>query len=92
MAIEIVTKDDLQTLRLQLLSDIKQILAGLPKPLDQNTWLRSDEVMKLLKVSASTLATLRINDTLKFTKIGGTYYYDYQHIQSLLGEKPAGTG
>ena len=84
MAVEIVTKDDLQVLRLQLISDLKQLLAGQPKPIEQNTWLKSDEVMRVLKVSASTLQTLRSNGTLKYTKIGGTLYYDHQHIQSLL--------
>ncbi len=87
MAVEIVTKEDLQVLRLQLVSDIKQMLAGIPKPIDQNAWLKSDEVMKVLKVSAGTLQTLRTNGTLKYTKIGGTLYYDPQHIQNLLKEK-----
>lgn len=87
MAIEIVTKEDLQVLRLQLISDIRQILSGLPKPIKQNTWLKSDEVMKLLKVSPSTLHTLRINGRLKSTKLGGIYYYDSEHIQNLLDEK-----
>jgi hypothetical protein len=87
MAIELVTKDDLQVLRLQLISDIRQMLGGVPKAVDQNAWLKSAEVMKVLKASASTLQTLRANGTLKYTKIGGTLYYDYQHIQKLLDEK-----
>ena len=86
MAVEIVTKEDLQVLRLQLISDIKQMLNGVPKPPDQNTWLKSDEVRKLLKASNSTLQTLRLKGTLKFTKIGGTLYYDYQYIQKLMQE------
>ncbi|MBS1566999.1 MAG: helix-turn-helix domain-containing protein [Bacteroidetes bacterium] len=87
MAIEIVTKEDLQVLRQQLISDIRQLISGLPKPIEQNTWLKSDEVIKVLKVSHSTLQTLRLNGTLKFAKIGGNYYYDYQHIQKLLEEQ-----
>lgn len=87
MAVEIVTKEDLQVLRLQLISDIRQLISGLPKPIEQNTWLKSEEVIKLLRISASTLQTLRINGTLKYTKIGGLYYYDYQHIQNLLEKK-----
>ena len=87
MAVEIVTKEDLQVLRLQLISDVRQILAGLPKPIEQNTWLKTKEVMKLLKMSATTLQTNRENGTVKYTKIGGTLYYDYEHIQKLLKEK-----
>ena len=89
MAIEIVTKDDLQVLRLQLISDIKQMLEGIPRPPEQNTWLKTNEVMKLLKVSSSTLQTYRLNGTVKYTKIGGTLYYDCQHIQNLLQDKPS---
>ena len=87
MAVEIVTKEDLQVLRLQLLSDIKQILAGLPKPIDTQNWLKSGEVKKVLKLSDNSLASLRSNGTLKYTRLGGTYYYDFQHIQKLLEEK-----
>jgi len=89
MAIELVTKEDLQVLRLQLVNDIKQMLEGTSKPVEQNAWLKTDEVMKLLKVSSSTLQTYRLNGTVKYTKIGGTLYYDYQHIQNLLQEKPS---
>ena len=84
MAIEIVTKEDLQVLRLQLISDIKQMLDGLPEPVDQSTWLKSRDVMRLLNISVSTLQTYRINGTVKFTKIGGTLYYDIQQLKSLL--------
>ncbi|MBS1566843.1 MAG: helix-turn-helix domain-containing protein [Bacteroidetes bacterium] len=87
MAVEIVTKEDLQTLRLQLISDIRQMLAGLPKPVEQGAWLKSKEVKKLLNVSESTLRTYRVNGAVRFTKIGGTLYYDCQHIQKMLNEQ-----
>lgn len=84
MAIELVTKEDLQVLRLQLISDIKQMLEGLPEPVEHSTWLKTRDVMRLLKISASTLQTYRINGSIKFTKIGGTLYYDFQQLKNLL--------
>jgi hypothetical protein len=83
MAIEVVTKDDLQSFRTELLQDLKQILSHtLPKKPKQ--WLKSQEVRKLLKISPGTLQNLRINGTLRFTKIGGLIYYSYEDIELLL--------
>jgi|JI10StandDraft_1071094.scaffolds.fasta_scaffold223966_4 hypothetical protein len=83
MAIEVVTKDDLQSFRTELLQDLKEILShNLPKKPKQ--WLKSQEVRKLLKISPGTLQNLRINGTLRFTKIGGLIYYSYEDIELLL--------
>lgn len=83
MAIEVVTKDDLQSFRTELLQDLKQILShAIPKKPKQ--WLKSQEVRKLLKISPGTLQNLRINGTLRYTKIGGLIYYSYEDIELLL--------
>ena len=80
MALQVITADDLQQFREDLLNDIKKIFQmNTPQPYKK--WLKSDELKKLLKVSAGTLQTLRINGTLKYTKLGGILYYDYDHIQ-----------
>lgn len=82
MAIEVITKEDLQQFRHQLLDDIKSILGE--KPQEQKEWLKSFEVRKLLKISPGTLQNLRINGTLSYTKIGSIIYYNYQDIEKLL--------
>lgn len=82
MAIEVITKEDLQEFRYQLLGDIKEILGS--KPQEQKQWLKSFEVRKLLKISPGTLQNLRINGTLSYTKIGSIMYYSYQDIEKLL--------
>jgi len=82
MAIEVITKEDLQVFRHQLLDDIKSILGS--KPQEQKEWLKSFEVRKLLKISPGTLQNLRINGTLSYTKIGSIIYYSYQDIEKLL--------
>jgi hypothetical protein len=85
MNIEVVTKEDLQALRLQLISDIKQLLT--PNPDRTKDWLRSREVRKLLNVSPGTLQSFRATGRLKPTKVGGTYFYRYSDIESLLNNE-----
>jgi hypothetical protein len=82
MAIDIVTKEDLQVFRHELLNDLKQLLEG--KTTAQKKWLRSPEVHKLMNISPGTLQNLRISGTLRPNKIGGILYYDYSEIQKLL--------
>ncbi len=82
MAIEIITKEDLQSFRFQLLDDIKNIFHN--KPAKQKQWLKSSEVRKLLKISPGTLQNLRINGTLSYTKVGSIIYYNYDDIEAVL--------
>jgi hypothetical protein len=58
MNIELVTKEDLQVLRRELLEDLKQFLAG--RKHEPKKWLRSADVRKMLNISAGTLQNLRI--------------------------------
>lgn len=81
MAVEVITKDDLQTFRYELLEDLKQIIK-VKEPTKE--WLKSHEVRKLLKISPGTLQNLRINGTLRFTKIGSIMYYSYADIEAML--------
>lgn len=82
MAIEVITREDLNEFRTLLLSDIKELLKGNAQQTKQ--WLKSGEVRKLLNISPGTLQTLRINKTLTYTKIGGILYYDNADIDKLL--------
>lgn len=86
MATAIITTDDLQTFKIELLEDIKRLLKesnGQPG----KKWLKSYEVQKVLGISAGTLQTLRNNETIEYTKIGGVIYYDYNEIQKMLNPK-----
>jgi hypothetical protein len=82
MSIEVITKEDLQTFRLELINDLKALL--LPKESVKKEWLRSSEVRKFLKISSGTLQTLRVNGTLHPSKIGGIMYYKMEEIEELL--------
>lgn len=84
--ISILTKDDLLNFKKELFNEIQQLLGN--KPIVKKEWLRSHEVQKLLKISAGTLQNFRINGTLPFKKVGGTLYYFYEDIETILnGDK-----
>ena len=82
MAIEVITREDLNEFRTLLLNDLKEIFKMQPQQNKQ--WLKSKEVRNLLNISPGTLQTLRINKTLSYTKIGGIIYYANQDIERLL--------
>ena len=88
MSFELITKEDLQQFRMQLLNDLRQILkpteAKLVKP-----WLKNSEVRKLLNISSNTVQRLRIAGKLRSSKIGGIYYYRYEDIEKLLNSDAA---
>ena len=82
MAIEVITREDLNEFRSLLLTDLKEIFNASGKP--QKQWLKSNEVRKLLNISTGTLQNFRINGTLSYTKIGGTMFYAYSDIEKIL--------
>jgi len=55
-----------------------------PGPGQSKKWLKSSEVRKLLNVSPGTLQNLRINGTLRFSKVGSIMYYKLEDINKLL--------
>ena len=88
MSMTIITKEDLDEFRLQLLEDIKQIIASKEAKLIK-PWLKNAEVMKLLDISANTLQRLRISGKLPASKVGGIHYYRYEDIEKLLNSNAA---
>jgi hypothetical protein len=86
MSVEIITKDDLESFRLQLLQDFKGLLNTAPAQQTKN-WLRGSEVRKMLMISPGTLQNLRISGKLKSSKVGSIHYYRYADIEVLLDQK-----
>lgn len=85
MGATIITTEDLQEFKKELLEDIRKLLKE-QKEGTSRKWLKSAEVRELLGISPGTLQNLRINGTLTFSKIGGLLYYDHQQIMELLEE------
>ncbi len=85
MATTIITLEDLQNFKQELLAEIQKLLSQ-RQTTPARKWLKSDEVRRLLLVSPGTLQNLRVNGTLPFTKIGGVIFYDYDDIQKMIEE------
>jgi hypothetical protein len=83
MAAEIITKEDLQLFKVELVNEIRQLLAKDNNKQDAE-WLRSNHVRKILHLSPNTLQALRVSGKLHFTKVGGIFYYKRDDIQQLL--------
>jgi hypothetical protein len=86
MAVDIVTKEDLQHFRLQLLHELKEFVAHLKNetlkmPIEG---YRTKQVKRILKCSNGKLQSLRITGKLRCKKIGGALYYVPEDIQKLL--------
>lgn len=79
-----VTVADLQQLKAELLREIKK-LSGNQPALTPRPWLKSHEVRKLLKISHGTLQHLRDSGKLKFSKVGGIFYYEVRDIEEMMG-------
>jgi DNA-directed RNA polymerase subunit F len=82
MNLEVITKEDLREFKNEILSEIKLLMQ--PGQAQAKQWLKSAEVRKLLKISPGTLQNLRINGTLRFTRIGSIMYYKQEDINKLL--------
>jgi len=55
MNIDIITKQDLEAFKQELLDEIREII----KPVPKKKWLTSKDVRELLSISASSLQNLR---------------------------------
>jgi len=82
MNMELITRDDLREFKTELLNELKQIMQ--PGYGQSKKWLKSSEVRKMLNISPGTLQNLRINGTLRFTKIGSIIYYKLEDINKIL--------
>ena len=89
MPATIVTHEDLQTFKRDLIDEIRKLLAEQsPKPTKR--WLKSNEVRRMLLISPGTLQNLRVNGMLPFTKIGGVIFYEYEDIRKMLEQNKQG--
>jgi hypothetical protein len=88
MQIEILTKNDLNQFKAELLVELKSIINNVkPNSNLQKEWLKSYEVRKLLNISPGTLQTMRVNGIITYSKVGGIFYHSYADICKLLEGK-----
>jgi hypothetical protein len=71
---QLLTVGDLERFKISSLEEIRMLMSeSRGKSSDQ--WMRSNEVRKMLGISAGTLQNLRINGTLPYVKIRGVILY-----------------
>lgn len=80
---QLVTLDDLEKFRINLLMDIRKIQDGQSNKPPKH-WLKSREVKKLLNISGGTLQNLRNTGQLPFKRVGGLIFYDAAEIDMTL--------
>lgn len=83
MAANIITTEDLEVFRIELLNEIKQLMLS-HGIIGIDHWIKSSKVMEKLGISPGTLQNFRINGTIPFTKLGGIIYYDEKKINEIL--------
>lgn len=85
MAVEIVTKEDLQALRFQIVGDIKTLLEQGTRPEECDMrGFRTKEVRQLLGCCPGKLKSLCVGGRIRTKKIGGTIYYNKDDVKRLL--------
>jgi hypothetical protein len=82
MSILVITAEDLERQLQKVVDEVKSAVTIT----DSNNvrWIRSKQVKELLGVSDSKLQTMRINRSITYSQIDGTYFYDKDSILSLL--------
>lgn len=83
MAVNIITTDDLQQFKLELLEDLTEFIVK-HQQTPRRQWLKSHEVRRILTISPNTLHSLRERGKLPFSKLGGVIYYKYDDVIKML--------
>ncbi len=90
MATEILTREDLEEFKWDLLADIKAYLdkreGKKEKSVPETVWLKSHHVQRMLQISSGTLQNLRINGTIPYSKVGGVLFYKKKDIEYILDQ------
>ena len=84
MAFEFITTADLLRVKDEIIDAFREIVLEQPKAIDRKKWLKSEDVMKMLRISPSTLQTLRIKKIIPYSRIGKTLFYDYEDIMKII--------
>lgn len=96
MAMEILTKDDLEAFKRDFFEEFHAILqkkdeekTTTPEMIikanePQRKWLKSVDVLKMFKIAPSTLLLKRASGEIPYTRIGNTLFYDYDEIMAIL--------
>jgi Mn-dependent DtxR family transcriptional regulator len=83
MGATILTLEDLQDFKVEILQEIRNLLKDKTK-IQKSKWIKSKELGEMLGVSPGTIMNLRIKGVLPYTKIGGVMFYEYNEILKII--------
>ena len=82
MNLDLITKNDLNDFKLELVNLITEIISkGQPK---KKEILSNEDVKDLLGISSGTLRKYRITGKISYTKIDNILYYKYDDVIKLI--------
>ncbi|WP_288880194.1 helix-turn-helix domain-containing protein [Pedobacter panaciterrae] len=84
MTIDLITREDFQQFKQELLEELKNMQLGNGQTAQHKQWLRSADVRRMLDISPGTLQNLRINGQLRFSRMGARMYYKKEDIEKML--------
>ena len=82
MSILVINAEDLERQLQKVVDEVKFAVTN--NDSSNVRWIRSKQVKELLGISDSKLQTMRINRSITYSQIDGTYFYDKESILSLL--------
>lgn len=82
MSILVINAEDLERQLQKVVDEVKSAVTN--NDSSNVRWIRSKQVKELLGISDSKLQTMRINRSITYSQIDGTYFYDKESILSLL--------
>ncbi len=84
MIIKVNIHEELKIAKEELLTGFREIIKNESFWHINKKWIRAKELQKLTGWSSSSIQTYRANGTLTFSKVGGTVFYDLEHLMNLL--------
>lgn len=86
MTLDVITKADLEKFKEELFEKLELLIRNHFHH-NNKRWMKSAEVMQLMKISPGTLQSLRVKGEIPYTKLGGSIYYDALKITEILEGK-----
>ena len=90
MPLNILTTEDLREFKMELFKEIHQIFAIVKTKNRSSNWVKSSQVMRILRISHGTLQALRNNKIIPYYQVGGLIFYDLEEINKILSDSRIG--
>ena len=90
MKLDLITKEDLEQFKLDIFAEMRSTLKNLSTSNENNEWLRTADVRKLLKISSGTLQTLRVNGVIRYSVVCKMFFYKREDINNMIEQNRLG--